>query len=405
MILRGTRGRIVPALVLALITAPAWSATYRLPAPGNDIVGKISVVNVAEGETLIDIAREHGLGYQELVDANRHLDPWLPPTGAKVLLPTRYVLPSAPRSGIIVNIAEMRLYYYPPPVADESGNESGVVLTFPIGIGEEGYSTPLGITRIIAKAEDPPWVVPASIRAEYERAGTPLPAVVPPGPDNPLGRHSLRLGWSSYLIHGTNKAFGIGMRVSHGCIRMYPEHVERLFRMVPVSTPVWIIDQPNKLGREDGHLYLEAHTPIVHAGAPPADYVSTVVAAVEAVTAADDLDTVRATVGRIVQQQSGLPEPVAIAVSPPLQADGWVLQFGAFSNKANASRLADEFLALGASVSVQAHSSKGYCHVLVGPYADRDAAREALAGYADTTGHRGEILPADRPGLLSECVL
>jgi L,D-transpeptidase ErfK/SrfK len=391
----------------ALAATPGWAATYRLPAPGNDIVGAVSVAIVVEGETLIDIARTHGLGYQELMDANRHLDPWLPPTGAEVVLPTRYVLPSAPRRGIIVNIAEMRLYYYPPPEPGADAGDAGVVVTFPIGIGEEGFSTPLGITRVVAKAEDPPWVVPASILAEYERAGTPLPRVVPPGPDNPLGRHSLRLGWSSYLIHGTNKAFGIGMRVSHGCIRMYPEDVEQLFHMVPVSTPVWVIDQPSKLGREDGRLYLEAHAPVADPGAPPADHVSPIIAAVEAVTAMDDLETVRATVTRIARQQSGLPEPLgaAVTVRPPAQADGWMLQFGAFSNKGNASRLADELAALGAAVSVQAHSARGYCHVLVGPYADRDAAREALAGYAESTGQRGEILPADRPGLFSECVL
>lgn len=387
--------------VTVFAAAPGWAATYPLPAPGNDIVGEVSVAIVAEGETLIDIARVHGLGYQELMDANPDLDPWLPPTGAEVVLPTRYILPSAPRRGIIVNIAEMRLYYYPPPAADGAG----VVLTFPIGIGEEGYSTPLGITSVIAKAEDPPWVVPASILAEYARAGTPLPRVVPPGPDNPLGRHSLRLGWSSYLIHGTNKAFGIGMRVSHGCIRMYPEHVERLYHLVPVSTPVWVIDQPNKLGREDGRLFLEAHAPITDPGAPPADHISTVIAAVEAVTAAGDLDTVRATVAQVAQRQSGLPEPLGDAVTPSLRVEGWMLQFGAFSKKANASRLADELTALGAAVSVQAHSAKGYCHVLIGPYADRDAAREALDGYMEATGHRGEILPADRPGLLSECVL
>ena len=386
--------------VTVFAAAPGWAATYPLPAPGNDIVGGVSVAIVAEGETLIDIARVHGLGYQELMDANPDLDPWLPPTGAEVTLPTRYILPSAPRRGIIVNIAEMRLYYYPPPAADGAG----VVLTFPIGIGEEGYSTPLGITSVIAKAEDPPWVVPASILAEYARAGTPLPRVVPPGPDNPLGRHSLRLGWSSYLIHGTNKAFGIGMRVSHGCIRMYPEHVERLYHLVPVSTPVWVIDQPNKLGREDGRLFR----------GPCADHRSRR-AACRSYFHRDRgggggdrgrrSDTVRATVARVAQQQSGLPELLGDAVTPSLRVEGWMLQFGAFSKKANASRLADELTALGAAVSVQAHSAKGYCHVLIGPYADRDAAREALDGYMEATGHRGEILPADRPGLLSECVL
>lgn len=400
----GWRGRLIALALATLAAAPAWSATYRLPPPGDDLVGRISKVHVAEGEALIDIARTHGLGYNEIVAANRHLDPWLPPTGAEVVLPTRYILPSAPRRGIIVNIAEMRLYYYPPPAPDGSG----VVLTFPIGIGQEGWSTPLGITRIISKAEDPPWVVPPSVRAEYAQAGTPLPGVVPPGPDNPLGRHALRLGWSSYLIHGTNKPFGIGMRVSHGCIRMYPEHVERLFHMVPVSTPVWIIDQPNKLGRSGGQLFLEAHAPISSPDAPPADHLSAVVAAVAAVTVDEDLAAAQEAAARIAAGQSGVPEPVGplrMLEPPPLQAGGWMLQFGAFSNKANASRLAGELTALGAPVSMQAHSEKGYCHVLIGPYADREAAREALDGYLKATGYRGEILPADRPGLLSECVL
>ena len=405
MAMRGWGSRLIALALSAAVSAPAWAATYRLPPPGNDLVGRISTVNVRDGETLIDIARTHGLGYNEIVAANRHLDPWLPPVGAEVLLPTRYILPSAPRRGIIVNIAEMRLYYYPPPAPDGSG----VVLTFPIGIGQEGWSTPLGITSVISKAEDPPWIVPASVRAEHEREGAPLPRVVPPGPDNPLGRHALRLGWTSYLIHGTNKPFGIGMRVSHGCIRMYAEHVERLFHMVPVGTPVWIIDQPNKLGRADGQLYFEAHAPIADAGAPPADHLSTVVAAIEAVTAPEDMAAAREAAGRIAAGQSGLPEPVggfhAVAAAPAAQMGGWMLQFGAFSNKANASRLAGELAGLGAPVSVQAHSGKGYCHVLIGPYADRAEAREALDGYMQATGQHGEILPADRPGLLSECVL
>lgn len=393
---------------LTLAWAPAWAATYRLPANGDEVVGSISTVAVRDGETLIDIARDHGLGYNELVDANPDLDPWLPPTGAEVTLPTQYVLPSAPRDGIIVNVAEMRLYYYPPPAPDGG---SAVVLTFPIGIGQEGSSTPLGITSIVSKAADPSWVVPASVRQEYALEGVTLPAVVPPGPDNPLGRHALRLGWTSYLIHGTNKPFGIGMRVSHGCIRMYPRDVERLFHMVPVSTPVWIIDQPNKLGRLDGELYLESHAPIVSAGEPPADYLALTVPAVEAVVAMDSLGEAREAVVRIAARRSGMPERVAAlrTVDPaepaPVQAEGWMLQLGAFSNGANASRLRDDLTARGMPVSLQAHSGSGRCHVLVGPFARRDQAARVLDGYLKATGREGEILPPDRSDLASECAL
>lgn len=392
----------VLTLVLVVATASAWSATWRLPEAGNDVVGRISKVDVREGETLIDIARVHGLGFNEIVSANPDLDPWLPPVGAEVVLPTRYVLPSAPREGIVVNVAEMRLYYFPPRAPDGSG----VVLTFPIGIGQEGWSTPLGITKIVEKRENPYWTVPASVREEYAREGTPLPAVVPPGPDNPLGKHALRLGMTSYLIHGTNKPFGIGMRVSHGCIRMYPEHIERLYHMVSLSTPVWIIDQPVKLGREDGTLYIEAHPPIEDAGRPPADHLTPTLAAVEAVTEGGVHDAARAAAQDIIARGLGMPEPVAeVRRSEPVYAGGWVLQLGAFADRANASRLAGKLASAGAPVSVRAHGDSGYCHVLVGPYDDREVARSALEEYGRVTGRSGELLPADRPGLLSECVL
>lgn len=396
----GLKRQVLLTLFLAL-AAPAWAATYHLPAAGEDVIGGISIVEVREGETLIDIAREHGLGYNEIVAANPALDPWVPPVGAEVVLPTRYVLPSAPRRGIIVNIAEMRLYYYPPPAEDGSG----VVLTFPIGIGQEGWVTPLGITRIVSKAEDPPWVVPASVRREHEAEGNPLPAVVPPGPDNPLGRHALRLGWTSYLIHGTNKPFGIGMRVSHGCIRMYAEHVERLYHMVSIDTPVWIIDQPVKLGRSNGELFFEAH-PAASANGPPADHLSTVLAVIDVATVPEDAAAAREAAGEVALRQTGMPEPIGRLAAPsPAEVRGWMLQLGAFSDSGNASRLARELADGGMPVSVRAHDN-GLCHVMVGPYAERAEAAAALEGYRRDTGRDwGEVLPADRPGLLGDCIL
>jgi L,D-transpeptidase ErfK/SrfK len=398
--------RFIYVLALFLLSAlawPVWALTYRLPPEGEDLVGRISVVNVREGETLIDIAREHGLGYNEIVAANPDLDPWLPPTGAEVVLPTRYILPSAPREGIIINIAEMRLYYYPP-----AAEESRMVMTFPIGIGQEGWATPLGITRIVAKAKDPSWVVPASVRKEHEEMGDPLPAVVPPGPDNPLGRHALRLGWTSYLIHGTNKPFGIGMRVSHGCIRMYPEHVERLYHMVKVGTPVWIIDQPVKIGRSGGELFVEAHPPLSES-APPADHLSTVQAVIKAVAAPEEHETAYEAARNVTTRLTGLPEPVGRLAAPEtttaMQGAGWVLQLGAFADSANAARLARELANAGMPVSVRAHDN-GLCHVLVGPYPEHAEALAVLERDRRDSGHNvGDVFPAERPGMLGECML
>lgn len=394
---------LLAPILLSVLAWPAWAMTYRLPPEGEDLVGKVSIVHVREGETLIDIAREHGLGYSEVVAANPGLDPWLPPTGAEVVLPTHYILPSAPREGIIINIAEMRLYYYPP-----GADGSRMVMTFPIGIGQEGWATPLGITRIISKAEDPPWVVPASVRREHAEAGDPLPAVVPPGPDNPLGRHALRLGWSSYLIHGTNKPFGIGMRVSHGCIRMYPEHVERLYRMVPVGTPVWVIDQPVKIGRSGGELFVEAHPPLSE-NAPPADHLSPVVGVINAVAAPEEHEAAREAARNVTTRRTGLPESVgrlaAPATTTAMQGSGWVLQLGAFSDGANAARLARELSDAGMPVSVRAHDN-GLCHVLVGPYPEHVEAVAALERYRRDSGREvGEVFPAERPGMLGECLL
>lgn len=397
-------GMLAVALMLMLASVTAAAATYPLPKPGNDLIGEITTTTVRDGETLIDIALEHGLGYNEIVAANPGIDPWLPEVGAEVMLPTRYTLPSAPREGIIVNLAEMRLYYYPAPANDDAP----VVMTFPIGIGQEGWSTPVGITTVIGKIENPSWTVPQSIRQAHEEAGRSLPAIVPPGPDNPLGKHAIRLGWTSYLIHGTNKTFGVGMRVSHGCIRMYPEDIEALFAIVPVSTPVWIIDQPYKLGRDNGRLFLEVHAPVEDPDRPPADYFSTILAAIEAVTPPEALAQAQQTASLAAGRQTGIPEPIGDLHSPNqggAAMTGWMVQLGAFSNKGNASRLAEQLSGAGAPVTVQARVNDGYCHVLVGPYADEDAARAALDELRQSTGHVGRIIPADRYGLLSECLL
>lgn len=243
------------APLLCLYSALAHAQLFALPATGTDIVGQVRHIKAKQSDTLLDIARRFDLGYNQIHDANPGVDMWIPGAGTRVTLPTRYILPNAPRKGIVVNIAEMRLYYYP----KIPKGLTPFVETYPISIGRQYWGTPVGTTKVIAKIPNPAWYPPASIRAEHAAEGNPLPRRVAPGVNNPLGLFALQLGLPGYLIHGTNKDYGVGMQVSHGCIRLYPEDIERLFDSVPKGTPVRIINQPYKVGWDNGSLYLEVH--------------------------------------------------------------------------------------------------------------------------------------------------
>ncbi len=231
---------------------------FLLETPGQTVVGEIQIVYPREEDTLSDLAREYGLGYDEIVAANPGVDPWLPGESTPVLLPTQYVLPDVPYAGIVLNIASKRLFYFP----DVAEGSVPVVKTYPIGIGRVGWETPVGTTTVTAKATDPHWYVPLSVRQEHAEMGDPLPAVVPPGPDNPLGSRVLKLGMPGYLIHGTNQPYGVGMRVSHGCVRLYPENIELLYELVDTGESVTIINEPFLVGQRDGELYFESHAPL-----------------------------------------------------------------------------------------------------------------------------------------------
>lgn len=240
--------------LLVLTAGVARAVTLPLPEdPGDDLVGGLRTVTVKGSETLLDIARRNGLGYTEIVSANPVLDPWVPGEGSRVLLPTRFILPEGERKGVVINLAQMRLFYFPAPRADEKA----VVITHPIGIGTDYGSTPLGDTKIVRKAANPTWYPPKGVRERRAAAGVVLPVKVPPGPDNPLGTHALYLEFAEYLVHGTNRPWGIGMRVSSGCIRMYPEGIAALFPLVPLGTPVRIVDRPWAAGRSSGTPYVQ----------------------------------------------------------------------------------------------------------------------------------------------------
>lgn len=240
-----------------LVATGAQARTLAIDPEHGGVIGAASTVTLSQTESLRDIAVRHRIGLDALVAANPKLTvstqtALLP--GTRLTLPTRHVLPDIEPRGIVVNLAELRLYYFSP-----DGHEVSV---YPIGIGREGWSTPELKSTVSEIREHPSWTPPASIRNEASKSGVTLPAVVPPGPDNPLGEYAIRLGHTNYLIHGSNEVFGIGQRVSHGCLRMYPEHIEDLVERVSVGTPVTIVNQPVKFGKLRDGWVIEAHQPL-----------------------------------------------------------------------------------------------------------------------------------------------
>ena len=248
------------SLLLLAVVDNACATTYKLPEISGDRVVASSTndtvsITVDQDQTLLDVARRFNLGQTEIMTLNPKLDRWLIKKGTVVRLPNRRILPDSPHDGITLNIAEYRMYYYP-------ADQSGTVRSYAHGIGRQDWKTPLGKTTVAKKVKDPAWHPPESIRREHAANGDPLPAIVPPGPNNPLGAYALHLNLpGEYRIHGTDidKIFGIGMQITHGCIRMYPEDIEALYRSVPVGTSVYIVKQPIKVGWLNNTLYLEAH--------------------------------------------------------------------------------------------------------------------------------------------------
>ena len=249
-------------LILALLgPRPASAAIYELTDPNMQVVGEDLHITTHYSDTLVEIARQYGLGYEEMARANPKVDPWLPGEGTSIMIPGRHILPPGPRDGIVVNIPEHRLYYYPKPLR----GHKPTVVTYPVSIGKMDWQTPMGLTHVVSKQKNPTWNPPASVRAEHIANGDPLPSgAIGPGPANPLGLFAMRLAIhpGDYLIHGTNNPLAVGMAVTHGCIRMYPEDVAAIFPTVPVGTKVYLINVPVKVAFVDGDLLLEAHPPV-----------------------------------------------------------------------------------------------------------------------------------------------
>ena len=322
-----TRYLSVAALCIA---GPVSALEFPLLPPGEDVVGQVQVIKAQYEDSFADLGEKYELGYSEMIAANPGVDAWLPVKRkgeeTDVVLPTQFVLPPGKRVGIVINLAEYRLYYFP--------KDRDVVYTFPLGIGREGWGSPVGTTKITAKTPNPTWTPPASIKAEHAANGDPLPNVVPAGPDNPLGPFKFTLGMPGYLIHGSNAKFGIGTGTSHGCFRMFNQNVLQMASMVPVGTPVRIINEPYKIGVSGGKVYLELHQPLnvsdgslVAVGAPSAASIEELNERYNAVMNAvlkrpelkDTIQIDRDKAWEVVRAETGVPTEVGFDISAPVE--------------------------------------------------------------------------------------
>jgi L,D-transpeptidase ErfK/SrfK len=358
------------------------------------IVGSLAVVNARDGDTLPDIARHFGLGYNEATIANPTILPWMPKAGARVLLPLQFILPDAPRKGIVLNLASMRMFYYPPKQQD-------TVFTYPVGIGRQNWNTPLGQTTIVAKTANPTWTVPESIRREHAAKGDPLPQAVPPGPDNPLGKYALQLGIKRYLIHGTNKPYGVGMQVSHGCVRLYPEDIEMLFKKKPVGMPVRIIHQPYMTAWKGDMLYLEAHEPLEKWAKQKPKLKKKLINDLKQISTNRNVAIDWEKVDRILQSADGIPAPILTASPdlpelvanapelehpkhfygapkvPKLTGSDWAILVAAFDNEGEAQQLAAMLNHQGPPMPARKVEKDGSYQVIAGPFKNQKAAELA----------------------------
>ncbi len=294
--------KLLLSILLIFLTPVAWGLTFKLPPKGDSLIGKIKVIEVRKNETFEDVARRYDMGYYELVEANPNINTHELAPGTVLVIPQQYVLPNVPHKGIVINLAEMRLFYFPP------GKK--VVETFPIGIGRQGWQTPLGMMKIIQRKKNPSWFVPTSIRKARAEEGVFLPKVVPPGPENPLGNYALRLSQPSYLIHGTNQPEGVGRRSSAGCIRLYPEDIKQLYEQIALNAPVNIVDNAYKLGWDHNKLYLEAHLPLQENDGDYSSDGSSVIGMIDKVIKNKKADVDWTLAQAVAKEETGVPEQI-----------------------------------------------------------------------------------------------
>ena len=362
--------------------------SHVFPVVGNQsVVGALAIVDSRAGDTMSDLARHFGLGFTDITLANPQLDPWVLNDSQEVLLPLQFILPDAAHHGIVLNLANMRLFFYP--------KNQNSVQTYPVGIGRDGWHTPLGTTKVVEKRVKPAWTVPASILREHQKLGDPLPKVIPAGPDNPLGEYAMPLGFTGYLIHGTNKPYGIGMQVSHGCVQLYPEDVEDLFKKVGVGTPVQIVHQPYLAAWDENMLYLEAHQPLSKWVKQDKKLKKAIRQKLETLAAERGAVIDWQRVDAVLHRTDGIPAPVlqgsadvpqliadAIKVAHPdklygqpevgeLTEHDWSILMPSVANEVEATKLAAMLNHLGPQIPARKIEKDGAYQVVAGPFKNK----------------------------------
>jgi L,D-transpeptidase ErfK/SrfK len=361
-------------------------------AKEDEVIGRIAVIKLEKGDTLPDIARHFSLGINTVSAANPQIDIWVPQAGERILLPLSFILPDTRRKGIVINLAAMRLFYF------KKEGKLLAVSTYPVGIGTTERPTPMGQMYVKRKKIRPTWYVPASIAEDHRKKGDPLPAKVPPGPLNPLGDYALYLNKSGYLVHGTNKPASIGLRATNGCIRLYPEDIQRLFENAPVKTPVRIVNQPYLVGQRDGIIYIEAHKPFEESGTAELKKTYAKLRNIEK-KSGHALDWKK--VGKVMGEARGFPVPVfdinrgseEVAAEtikvwhpgklygkpeiPELKTDAWYVLAATLRDRVDALRLAAIINHQGPPIPARVVSTIDHHRVLAGPFNNKGEAKDA----------------------------
>ena len=397
------------ALPIPAASLPDTVESHEFTANKEDsVIGELASVPVRAGDTLADIARHFGLGFQEISGANPGIQPWTPEPETRVILPLQFILPDAPRKGIVINLAAMRLFYFP------GGTKSFRVVTYPAGIGKEGRSTPTGQMLVERKTARPTWYVPESIRKDHQEKGDPLPASVPPGPDNPLGDYAMYLSKPSYLIHGTNKPYSIGFRASNGCIRLYPENIDKLYNRVPEKTPVTVVNQPYLTGWRQGVLYLEAYPP--HEEMDDKQVKKNLLAKLKQIEKKQRRKLDWAKIEETLAQARGIPVPIfeytdnlnavlakAVLLEHPMRLygqpetpkwaeAGWYVKAAETNDEIRARRLAAMLNHQGPRIPARVVVQGGRYQVLAGPFTDAKATKTMAKRMAIDLDLKGEII-------------
>lgn len=362
-------------------------------AKGDDVIGRLRFITLEKGDTLPDIARHFSLGIKGITSANPGVDIWVPEAGQRIMLPLSFILPDVPRSGIVINLATMRLFQF------KGDSESQTVFTYPVGVGTEERPSPTGQMMVMRKTIRPTWHVPASIAEDHRKKGDILPAKILPGPQNPLGEFALYLSKPSYLIHGTNKPASIGLKATNGCIRLYPENVKKLFENTPVNTPVLIVNQPYLIGKQDGTVYLEIHAPPEDLEPVDFDKLYAKLKMIEKESRrALDWNTIKKTVAEArgipvpifkISQGSGngVADPIEVKHPrklngkpkiPELKADAWSVLAADVREEIDAMRLAAIINHQGPPIPARVVQKNASYHVIAGPFNNLNEAKDAI---------------------------